>query len=259
MSHDAPQFADWELAMFRLGDLPPDRAAVLRQRLEQDPALAARLEGLDQREAELMDRLPPRVLAATATAPARARRRRKLWWLAAEVVAVALVLVLVLPPIIRTDQIDETASSGLREKGVEPYLRVFRHVSEGLEELDPSDPTAPGAQLQLSYAAVGRDHGAVLSVDGRGAITVHLPLHGAESAVLQPEGTTDLPASYRLDDAPHFERFFFVTAQQPFELALVLDAAQRLTEKPDRARTAPLDLPRAIGQSDFLLLKEPTP
>jgi hypothetical protein len=263
MSHEIP---DWELAMYRLGDLPTERAEALAARLEVEPELAARLAALEQRESELMDRLPPRVMAAQVAeraqaqaVPERAARRRKLWWLAAELAVVALLLVLVLPPVLRPDQVEPFTDHGIRDKGVEPYLRVYRQVPGGFEELDPQDPAGPGSQLQLSYAALGRNHGAVLSIDGRGEVTLHLPLEGTASEALQTEGTVDLPSSYKLDDAPGFERFFLITSREPFELSPVLQAADTLASDPDRARSAALDLHRPIEQADFLILKHPVP
>jgi hypothetical protein len=258
MSHDERTFPDWELALHRLGELPAARAAALGRALEDDPELAARLAALDEREAELMARLPPRVLAAQVADRAPRRRHRGLW-LAAELAAVALLLLLVLPPVLRPDQLAPFQDHGVRDKGVQPYLRVFRQVPGGLEELGPLDPASPGAQLQLSYAALGRTHGVVLSIDGRGEVTLHLPLDGALSEALKPEGTVDLPASYMLDDAPTFERFFLLTARDPFELAPVLEAAHALAADPEQARAAPLSLPRSIDQADFLILKDPTP
>lgn len=264
MSHDNQGIPDWELAMYQLGELPAGRAETIRCALETDPTLAERLAALSQREAELMDRLPPRVLAAQVTeraqaAPGRRRHPRKLWWLAAELAAVVLLVVWVMRPSIHEPQLTAFTDPGVRDKGVEPHLRVFRQVPEGLEELGTLDQASPGSQLQLAYAALGRSHGAVLSIDGRGGVTLHLPLDGGQSEQLQPEGTVDLPASYVLDDAPAFERFFLLTSREPFELDLALEAAKLLAIDSDRARTDPLALPRTIDQADFLILKDPSP
>ena len=136
---------------------------------------------------------------------------------------------------------------------------MFRQVPEGLQELGPRDPASPGAQLQLAYAALGRTHGAVISIDGSGGVTLHLPQQGAQSKALLPEGTVDLPSSYVLDDALAFERFFLLTAREPFDLAPALEAARVLALDPKRASTAPLDLPRSINQADFLILKATAP
>ena len=98
--------------------------------------------------------------------------------------------------------------------------------------------------------------GVIVSIDGNGAVTLHAPRDAATSSVLEPEGATLLPDAYELDDAPHFERFFFVTAAERIPVRTVLDAARTLAGQGRRAERAPLPLPSAWQQSSFLLQKE---
>ena len=49
-------------------------------------------------------------------------------------------------------------------------------------------------------------YGAIISVDGRGAFTQHLPLKGEFAVPLVARDTLDF--AYELDDAPHWERFY---------------------------------------------------
>jgi hypothetical protein len=256
MTHERP-VPDWELAMYRLGELQPARAEKIRERLAGDPELAARLEALDAREAELKERLPPRVVAARveeATAPDEHRRNVRRWWLVAELMVAALLLVLILPPLLAPEPATSPAVPGVRDKGVEPYLRIHREVPGGLEELSPGDRVGTGERLQLSYTGLGRPYGVVLSVDGRGAVTLHLPRGGSQAAELAPEGTVDLPESYELDDAPDFERFYLITAQESFAIEAAITAAEAL----EHGR-ASLDLPRHLEQAEFTVRKAPSP
>jgi hypothetical protein len=108
--------------------------------------------------------------------------------------------------------------------------------------------------VQVAYVAAGRTHGVILSVDGRGAVTLHAPEAGGEPVALAPSGTHSLPRAYELDDAPHFERFFFITADASFALEPVLASARTLAGRPD-ARTAPLSLPQGLTQVSFTLEK----
>ncbi len=82
-------------------------------------------------------------------------------------------------------------------------------------------------------------------------VTAHLPSQGREAASLAPGGATPLGSSYRLDDAPRFEAFYFVTAGEPFALEPVLEAARRAA-----GTTGPLSLPAGLQQSLFLLRKD---
>ena len=108
--------------------------------------------------------------------------------------------------------------------------------------------------LQLGYVSAGRRYGAVLSVDGRGSVTLHFPESPAGSPELKG-GTVSLPSAYELDDAPAFERFFFVTSDAPFDVGTVMESARQLAREPERARYAPLSLPEPLSQTSITLDK----
>jgi hypothetical protein len=59
-----------------------------------------------------------------------------------------------------------------------------------------------------------------------------------------------LPQAYELDDAPAFERFYMVTADEPFAVETVVDAIRRA------GADGRLDLPAAMDQSSVVLEKE---
>jgi len=111
-----------------------------------------------------------------------------------------------------------------------------------------------GDIIQMSYARGEMTYGVVASVDGRGAVTLHLPVGGADAARLDGRETA-LPTSFELDDAPGFERLFFVAADRPFKTALVMDACRKLADDPARVEKDPLVLPDGLEQSTFILRK----
>jgi hypothetical protein len=125
------------------------------------------------------------------------------------------------------------------------------------ESLSNGARAARGDLLQLAYAA-GPDgrYGVLLSLDGAGRVTQHLPEPGASAAAtLRSPNEIHLPSAYELDDAPGFERFLFITSPQPFPVAAALDAARSLAGQGQSARTAPLPLPPAFHQTSVLLHK----
>jgi hypothetical protein len=79
-----------------------------------------------------------------------------------------------------------------------------------------------GDLLQLAYVAAGQRFGVVASVDGRGAVTLHLPEAAGPAAVLDERGETALPHAFELDDTPGVERFVFVTSGAPFEAGAIV-------------------------------------
>jgi hypothetical protein len=146
-------------------------------------------------------------------------------------------------------------------RSVSPRLWVYRQRATAgnaePERLGNGSRAARGDLLQLAYAA-GPDgrYGVLLSIDGAGRVTQHLPDPGAAGAsALRSANEIRLPSAYELDDAPGFERFVFITSTQPFPVAAALDAAHVLAGQGPSARTAPLALSPAFHQTSVLLQK----
>lgn len=239
---------DWKVAWYRTGEMPPKMAS----EVESKPSLADRVEELGRQEADLLLRRPPRVLAAEVDRRLRAgtpRGRRWMWGL-----AVAACVAVAAPLALRTDPGGPT---DVREKGSATSLRLYREVPGGVEELHPLDAVPAGSRIQLTCGAPSGSWGAVLSLDGRGAVTQHLPPSGSQAVPL--DGPMALPQSFTLDDSPSFERFFLVTAEKSFDLEPVRGALQALASRPDAAPTAAPGLERGLSVTDFLLRKVGSP
>jgi hypothetical protein len=145
--------------------------------------------------------------------------------------------------------------SGERAKGLLPSLRVYRKGAEGPELLAYGAEVAPGDVLQLGYLAPGMTHAILLSIDGRGEVTLHFPREGQSSRVSVSQGEQLLPTSYELDDAPSFERFVLLASQRPLRPADALRAARQLSGQGAAAREGALALPADVWQSSVLLRK----
>ena len=143
-----------------------------------------------------------------------------------------------------------------------PRLLVYRQRARGAgdnqpERLADGGRAARGDLLQLAYASA-RDgaYGVLLSIDGAGRVTQHLPEPGARSAApLTSVREIRLPSAYELDDAPDFERFLLVTAAEPFPVSVALDSARSLAAAGARSRSLPLALAPAFHQTSVLLQK----
>jgi hypothetical protein len=96
----------------------------------------------------------------------------------------------------------------------------------------------------------------IASIDGAGAVTLHYPLHddAPPEATAVSADTTALPRSYQLDDAPAFERFFFITANAPIDVQASLAVIRDLAQRPDSA-TGSLELPKGFHQMSLRLRK----
>jgi hypothetical protein len=145
-------------------------------------------------------------------------------------------------------------------KGLSPHLLVFRQratPTSEIERLLPGTTVRQHDLVQLAYHAAGRRYGVIVSIDGRGLVTRHLPELGPQAVPLKP-GPVALPQSYELDDAPAFECFYLVAADRPFDVDSVVAAVRRRHAGPSAAgEPARLDLPPSMDQSTFVLRKEP--
>lgn len=259
---------DWLLERIALGELPPEELATARARLAQEPDGEVRLAALEADSRATLEKLPPasvarevelRSAAARRLEVAREQTRPLRRWapafaLVPTLAAVAL-FVLIRPegsPV--GTGVDGPGPEVTRTKGLLPQLLVHRQGTAQPERLADGAAATAGDVVQLSYIAAGHPHGAILSVDGRGAVTVHVPEMGAQSVTLETSGTHALPRAYALDDAPAFERFLFITSDTPFALEPVLATARALAASAD-ARTAPLALPEGFTQVSFTLEK----
>jgi hypothetical protein len=171
-------------------------------------------------------------------------------------VAAALVLVVV----VRGGGLDQGAIDGpviddetTRPKGAARLL-AFRQTGDHAEPLGNDSRAKPGDVIQLRYNAGGHRHGVIASVDGAGEVTLHYPVdeRGSTSLAAKP---TALPDAYELDDAPSFERFFFITADAPLDVIHTLHALRTLARRSDSA-TAPAELPAGVHQWSLRLIKK---
>jgi len=255
---------DLALERYQLGELPPAERDGLARRLESDPELRARLLALEQSDREVGRLYPPEWfaerlrarLASGGRSAVSMRRRPALRPLVAALTA-GIVLAVALPRVFGPGRglgprtIHEPEE---RLKGLSPGLALFRKTPDGSEALKDGDRARQGDLIRVGYRAAGRTYGAIVSIDGRGAVTLHLPRQGARATRL-PEGgeTVLLDRAYELDDAPRWERFFFVTGEAPFEIEPLLEAARRAAADPSAPER--LTLPPNLEQAVFSLEK----
>jgi hypothetical protein len=252
---------DWLVERVALDEVPPaSRERVQRADSQQ---LAERIAALRADNAAELAAHPaaPAValiedrIAAERRALSRARRLRWLGMLSAATAAGVAVIILVgartdrgLAPTAVPDEI-------VRVKGVARLL-AFRQDGEHAVRLEQDALVRGGDTVQLRYNAGGRRYGVIASLDGAGVVTLHYPASDAaapEATALAPR-LTALPHAYQLDDAPRFERFFFITADAPIDVQQSVAALRALAARSDSS-TAQLELPATLHQWSLRLRK----
>ncbi|MBX2813751.1 MAG: hypothetical protein KTR25_18180 [Myxococcales bacterium] len=133
-------------------------------------------------------------------------------------------------------------------------LSLYKKTTAGSEALISGDRTANHDRIQIGYRIDTHRFGMILSIDGRGIVTVHAPTTSNKAVPMEP-GTFQLPFSYELDDAPLFERFFLILSPEDFEPRIVVQAAEQLKLEQQTLHGA-LDLPAPLEQLDVTLLKD---
>lgn len=247
---------DWLVERAALEEVPSQS----RGRIDSaDPqALAARIAELRAENAAELAAYPagPAVaLIEQRVAQARRRRRRRhLAWVS--VVAAAGVLFVAWPrKSADPHHISIADVEVTRAKGA-ARLSVFRQAGDHAERLEQDAVVRAGDSLQLRYNAGGALYGVIASVDGAGVITLHYPAtkDAPALATALAQKPTSLPQAYVLDDAPEFERFFFITSSEPIEVVPTL-AALRTFAKRGNSATASVELPAGLHQWTIRLRK----
>lgn len=213
------------LEQLQLDELSPQRRSALIAEFGA-AALAAAAEQRRQQDAVLSAQLPP--LRAQQRLWLTGPQRPSTWskWnpLPLAALGAALLAVFTWVPRSQAPEALPAEHSETRIKGQEPQLLIFRKVATEVQMLDDQASVTAGDVLQVAYVAAGARHGVVASLDGRGAVTIHFPAQ-SEDTTLQP-GKVLLDHAYQLDDAPYYEQFIFITAEQPIDVRAIRSALQ---------------------------------
>lgn len=249
------KISDFTLERYLLKELPGRQLEEITRRLESDPQLKQRLQALEQSNAEILKQYPSRqmshLIKTQASVQARAKApARRLGFMPLLGLAAAATVVVAVSPYLWDNLADTT-----RTKGAAASLFIYRKLPSGAELLKNKAVAKPGDLLQIAYLSQQDGCGVILSLDGRGAVTLHYPAGDQSSTQLTVKRKTVLPLSYELDDAPGFERFFLITSPSELPVAAIMASARQLARDARQAMNQPLALPQGASQISFLVRK----
>ncbi len=243
--------SDLKLERYFLGELPSRELNKIKSLLETDQALSERLDNLRKsnedilslyKSSEIAERIQRRLRASEAEAYTRGKsgkkagmfRRYKFLMPALSAAVLAAVMIPIVILYIGN-------GNDYRVKG-QASLLIYRKTASGGELLKNSDNARKGDLLQLGYTAGRERYGAIFSIDGRGNLTWHFPLNVSNDTRLEQGRRALLPESYELDNAPEFERFFFVMSDKKINLSDVILNAGILAGDPGSSGVKSLEL-----------------
>ena len=256
---------DLILERFLLEVLEPERAENIRKLVVKDKELRNRVESIKKSNLEILTRYTPEKMAAQIQEKYRQEKskvvaKRQSGWVfsLSGLAAAAIFLFIFLLPAVQTYLQDIWNPGSGDYIGIKGNARIsiYRKNQDGVELLFNNSIVYEHDLIRLSYFAANFKYGIIFSIDGRGTVTLHYPSETRASTKIENEQEVYLDQAYELDDAPLFERFFFVTSENELSARLILNVAQQLANSPQVALSGDLPLPQNIFQSSIILRKE---
>lgn len=243
---------DWKLERYLTGDLPAEEMREIREMEAKDEIFAGRVKMMREDNAAILKKLPFEKLSEKMEARELGSGRGmngagnvvsfkfvKIAAAAALVLAVVSVALFGQREIVPAQSSDgaqvmdvamvdaATANDEVgdtRIKGLNARMEVWKKTGDSAVQMSNLDEAREGDEIQLRYAVPEKCFGMLFSLDGNGTITMHMA-NDNHAIELEPGKMTTLPFAYKLDNAPKFEKFFFVTSRETFDVdAKNLDA-----------------------------------
>ncbi|MCP4133391.1 MAG: hypothetical protein GY754_20655 [bacterium] len=239
--------SDLQLEQYYLRELPAGRMKEIEQLLENDREIQKRFEQIEQSNREILEKYPPGLVAGSVgrlyeTSEKEKRRKdgnektpgrnpmvlfKNFIFPVFSLGAVVIAFVLFLPGTGTIPSRDNgNQHERIRLKGSTRFF-IYRKSAAGKERLKTGAQVKEKDLLQLAYISVKAHYGVILSIDGRKAVTLHYPASETGSTELEINKKHVLPNSYELDDAPDFERFFFITSRVEINARELAKAAEK--------------------------------
>lgn len=230
-----------KLEQYLLGELKPQEMAAMDAELAKNPGLRKEFEKLKQENAAYYQK-HPRLNQRREEKPAR----EKFSWLAifsprligglafAGACLIAVIFYMKNVPVQNGNTTAKgqnnnviamngnNTTNGVTLKGLKPglFLSTTQPLTNG-------SVVHAGDEIQIAYRASGYKYGVIFSVDAKRETTFHFPgnFKTGESQELKAGSRVPLKLAFKLDDKPGFEKFYFVTSQQPLSHPQLLAVA----------------------------------
>jgi hypothetical protein len=259
---------DLLLERFLLEELSAEEMKSVREKIKSNPEYQTRLEELKKSNTGILEQYPIDEMAReiyrkadTGIDEEKIRKpelsRWQLIWrsvaIAAPVMAAMLMMFIVFSP-----RSSDELLSPLEETRIKGDTRlIIQRMRDGhIDFLHDYAIAKEGDIIQISYFSENAKHGVILSIDGNLKVILHYPEYRGRPTEIQTMEVVPLSFAYQLDDAPHFERFIFITSDRPIDVDMVLERARAVTYSLENAGEARLQLPGYLNQYSIFVHKE---
>jgi hypothetical protein len=130
-----------------------------------------------------------------------------------------------------TPNLPDDSQLAINLKGGKSKLFLFKKQNGKMLTLKNGDIVKQDDSLQIAYYSPGKPYGIIFSIDGKGQVTLHYPEDASKPVSLKGKEKIFLNFAYKLDDAPDFEKFYFITSTKPFKIGSVITSANKLAKK----------------------------
>lgn len=236
MKENARKWSQLELEQYVLRELNQSSTQMLEDDLNTNPDLAKILNEITLSNRDILQRYRPNQVRMLVNNKVAALEKAPVnhapTFIYGLGMAVTIILVFTVSGLIHQQSPDSGAGSvggydsdvsrGIRTKGLKPTLTIHRMLGKKIETLAEDSVARNNDIVQLSYNAAGWKHGAIISIDGRGVITLHFPSKIGDSTALTQDRLVNLVNGYQLDDSPDYEKFMFFAARAEFDVGILV-------------------------------------
>lgn len=234
------KISDYILERYILGELSESKMAELAGFISDDPDLRRKIASLKKSNVDILEEYPSETVAsmiknsAGVSETGKAGKAKVKYFAIPSLAAAVAAAVFFISPLADDLFKDDAGRDITRIKGAEANIYLYRKINGNVEQLADGSSARKNDLLQIAYSAAGKQlFGTIISIDGRGTVTLHYPVNGSSSKI-RTGSKVVLENSYELDDAPSFEKFFFFISVTELNPDKIISGAKILASDPDK-------------------------
>lgn len=261
--------SDILLEKYLLNELPPKEKIRVDNQLKKDSELQKRLENIEKSNKDILENYSAEIIAANILNIAKLREKKdskrknsqtkhiKNLFLTALITTTAAITFFVFLPLENT--ITNISNNNLIEnttiKGEHVKLFIYRKKNNQVTQLENDAKAFENDLLQIRYQSTKNKYGVIFSVDGNGTITLQYPQNTYSTTKLKSSKKEALSNAYELDNAPLFEKFYFVTSTDEINIQELINTIKEYV-KNSNVLNSSLPIDEKFEYTTITIIKE---